>query len=69
MKCGVDWRENINWSSKGGHSMADMIDTAAISMEDVSVEMLSGREEALRQEMLRSKIEKVRNRRTRYAIG
>lgn len=59
MKCGVDWRENINWSSKGGHSMADMIDTAAISMEDVSVEMLSGREDALREEMLRSKIEKL----------
>lgn len=32
--------------------MADMIDTAAISMEDVSVEMLSGREDALREEML-----------------
>ena len=42
MKCGVDWRENINWSSKGGHSMADMIDTAAISMEDVSVKIQFG---------------------------
>lgn len=49
--------------------MADMIDTAAISMEDVSVEMLSGREDALREEMLRSKIEKLRKRRTRYAVG
>ena len=49
--------------------MADMIDTAAISMEDVSVEMLSGGEDALREEMLRSKIEKLRKRRTRYAIG
>lgn len=49
--------------------MADMIDTAAISMEDVSVEILSGREDTLQEEMLRSKIERLRKRRTRYAVG